>query len=45
MPKIVDMFKDHAEDGFIAFEYFPPRTEEGVSNLYKRFTRMASQSE
>lgn len=24
-----------------AFEYFPPRTADGVTNLYKRFGRMA----
>ena len=28
---------------FIAFEYFPPRTEQGVQNLYERFDRMKNQ--
>ena len=44
MGKIIDMLKDH-KDGFIAFEYFPPRTAEGVANLHKRFLRMSSQGE
>ena len=43
MPKNTDLIV--ATDGkpYIAFEYFPPRTEEGVANLKKRFARMASQ--
>lgn len=28
---------------FVSFEYFPPRTEDGVNNLYKRLDRMAQQ--
>uniref|UniRef100_A0A7S1C6C6 Methylenetetrahydrofolate reductase (NAD(P)H) n=1 Tax=Bicosoecida sp. CB-2014 TaxID=1486930 RepID=A0A7S1C6C6_9STRA len=28
---------------FIAFEYYPPRTDDGVANLYKRLGRMAQQ--
>lgn len=28
---------------FIAFEYFPPRTADGVTNLYARVERMAKQ--
>ncbi len=27
---------------FIAFEYFPPRTADGVANLYSRIERMAA---
>lgn len=29
---------------YIAFEFFPPRTEKGVENLYSRFSRMKAQS-
>ena len=28
---------------WVAFEFFPPRTTEGVTNLYKRFERMSEQ--
>ena len=31
------------EGPWVAFEFFPPRTADGVSNLYKRFDRMAKQ--
>ena len=46
--KIVDMIAEHlasedSENPLIAFEYYPPRTKEGVSNLYERFVRQAKQ--
>mmetsp|Transcript_11709 Transcript_11709/g.19880 ORF Transcript_11709/g.19880 Transcript_11709/m.19880 type:complete len:383 (+) Transcript_11709:187-1335(+) len=43
--KIIDKIKRNAETGkpFVSFEYFPPRTAEGVANLYDRIARMASQ--
>ena len=28
---------------YFSFEYFPPRTEDGVKNLYERLDRMAKQ--
>ena len=31
------------KDPFIAFEYFPPRTQDGVNALYKRIARMTHQ--
>jgi methylenetetrahydrofolate reductase (NADPH) len=39
--KIVDLLKDK-KDGVVpvSLEYFPPRTEEGVQNLYDRMERM-----
>ena len=42
---IVDSINAHAASGkpFIAFEYFPPRTADGVTNLYARIERMALQ--
>ncbi len=27
---------------FFSFEYFPPKTDEGLSNLYLRFDRMGA---
>ena len=30
---------------YYSFEYFPPRTEDGVKNLYERLDRMAKQGE
>jgi len=41
-PKIIDLIKNK-EDGskpFISIEFFPPRTETGVKNLYARMERM-----
>lgn len=45
MVKIIDLIKERENRGdtFIAFEYFPPRTEEGAKNLTRRFKRMAAQ--
>jgi adenosylhomocysteinase len=46
MVKITDMIKEReaANKGpFVAFEYFPPRTDEGVQNLYARLGRMKMQ--
>jgi len=37
--KISDLMKD-AKPGFFSFEYFPPRTADGVENLKKRIVRM-----
>mmetsp|Transcript_3439 Transcript_3439/g.9965 ORF Transcript_3439/g.9965 Transcript_3439/m.9965 type:complete len:600 (-) Transcript_3439:1135-2934(-) len=41
MVKLVDKIKDAATPWF-SFEFFPPRTEEGVENLFDRQDRMAS---
>lgn len=41
-PKIIDLIKKK-EDGskpFVSIEFFPPRTETGVKNLYARMDRM-----
>lgn len=41
-PKIIDLIKKK-EDGskpFVSIEFFPPRTETGVKNLYSRMGRM-----
>lgn len=45
-PKIIDLIKSRKEsDGpFTSLEYFPPRTEEGVKNLYSRMDRMLTNS-
>jgi methylenetetrahydrofolate reductase (NADPH) len=46
MPKITDMVKERRaaapNDPFFSFEYFPPKTEEGVYNLFSRMDRMCS---
>ncbi|KAL6066042.1 Methylenetetrahydrofolate reductase [Balamuthia mandrillaris] len=41
--KIIDKINAAIEDGhpFFSFEYFPPKTEDGVDNLYDRLDRMA----
>lgn len=47
MVKIVDQIKKaeaESDKPWVAFEFYPPRTKEGVDNLYKRFGRMAAQS-
>jgi len=43
--KIIDLIleKETAEETYVAFEYFPPRTQKGVDNLYERFGKMAKQ--
>ena len=47
MVKLIEKIKAaEAEDKpYVAFEFYPPRTAEGVTNLYKRFGRMVQQSE
>jgi methylenetetrahydrofolate reductase (NADPH) len=41
--KIIEKIKHSVESGqpFYSFEYFPPRTEAGVANLYNRIERMS----
>lgn len=41
-PKIIDVLNKGRDDGkpFVSLEYFPPRTAEGVKNLYARMERM-----
>ena len=45
MSKVIDKIKELEEAGstkpFFSFEYFPPKTDIGVVNLYERFERMA----
>jgi len=43
MPLIADKIAAKAASGspFFSFEYFPPKTESGVNNLYERCSRMA----
>lgn len=42
--KIIDKINKAIADGnpFFSFEFFPPRTDEGVENLFERLDRMAS---
>mmetsp|Transcript_31306 Transcript_31306/g.43397 ORF Transcript_31306/g.43397 Transcript_31306/m.43397 type:complete len:383 (-) Transcript_31306:136-1284(-) len=44
--KIVDKINACKKTGkpFVSFEYFPPRTDDGVKNLYERLGRMAKQN-
>eukprot|EP00457_Paulinella_chromatophora_P011212 gb/GEZN01011340.1/.p1 GENE.gb/GEZN01011340.1/~~gb/GEZN01011340.1/.p1 ORF type:complete len:338 (-),score=66.55 gb/GEZN01011340.1/:126-1139(-) len=44
MPKIADVIKQHEKEKkhFYSFEYFPPRTEDGLKNLEKRLETMAA---
>mmetsp|Transcript_19416 Transcript_19416/g.28776 ORF Transcript_19416/g.28776 Transcript_19416/m.28776 type:complete len:410 (-) Transcript_19416:1103-2332(-) len=39
-PKIIDLLKEKKDKPHASLEYFPPRTEEGVKNLYARMDRM-----
>lgn len=39
-PKIIDILSKEQDSPFVSLEYFPPRTEEGVKNLYSRMDRM-----
>jgi len=40
MSKISDILSEAPPGPWISFEYYPPRTEQGVSNLYERLERM-----
>jgi methylenetetrahydrofolate reductase (NADPH) len=41
--KIIDKIRQNAsDDPFFSFEFFPPKTEAGVENLYLRMDRMTS---
>jgi methylenetetrahydrofolate reductase (NADPH) len=42
--KIIDKIRQRIEEKkpFFSFEFFPPKTGEGVANLYVRFDRMAT---
>jgi len=42
--KIIDKVRKYeAEDAvYFSFEFFPPKTEDGVANLYQRLDRMAA---
>ena len=42
--KIIDKINKNNESGqpYFSFEFFPPKTEAGVQNLYQRMDRMAS---
>jgi len=39
-PYLIDLIKAKGDEPWIAFEYFPPKTEAGVENLYKRLADM-----
>lgn len=43
--KISDVIaeKEAAKKPYFAFEYYPPRTEDGVKNLLNRFDKMVQQ--
>lgn len=44
LPKIADKIRHRENEGrpFFSFEYFPPKTETGVTNLYQRVERMTA---
>lgn len=44
LPKIADKILHRQSEGrpFFSFEYFPPKTEQGVINLYQRVERMTA---
>lgn len=42
--KINDMIAARDGEPYVAFEFYPPRTEDGLANLYKRWGTMAKQS-
>ena len=46
MPKINDLIADKAAKGedWVSYEYFPPRSEQGVKNLEARFERASPAS-
>ncbi len=44
--RIDELMAAHSGDApWVAFEYYPPRTEDGVNNLKKKMPRFKAQSE
>lgn len=43
MSKVIDIIREKESEGtpYFSFEFFPPKTQDGVRNLYERFYRMA----
>lgn len=43
-PQVIDKMNSYTREGktFFSFEFFPPRTPEGVTNLHERQKRMAA---
>ena len=41
--KLIDCMKENEGKPWISLEYFPPRTDAGVTNLYERIERMAEE--
>ena len=41
---IIAKAEAESDKPWVAFEFYPPRTPDGVANLYKRFGRMEQQS-
>jgi methylenetetrahydrofolate reductase (NADPH) len=41
--KIIDKIRNNTVDPYFSFEFFPPKTEAGVENLYLRMDRMTAQ--
>ncbi|KAL7569664.1 hypothetical protein ACA910_008318 [Epithemia clementina (nom. ined.)] len=39
-PKIIDIISVASSTPFVSLEYFPPRSDDGVKNLYSRMERM-----
>ena len=46
MGKIIEVMNGYMKEGkpFFSFEFFPPKTEDGVDNLFERMDRMVSYS-
>mmetsp|Transcript_6984 Transcript_6984/g.7628 ORF Transcript_6984/g.7628 Transcript_6984/m.7628 type:complete len:602 (+) Transcript_6984:78-1883(+) len=42
MVKIIDKLRNHPVEPYFSFEFFPPKTEAGVDNLYLRMDRMTA---
>lgn len=40
--KIIDKLRNHPVEPYFSFEFFPPKTEAGVDNLYLRMDRMTA---
>lgn len=40
LQRIQERIAERPNETFFSFEYFPPKTESGLANLYERFDRM-----
>eukprot|EP00952_Eustigmatos_sp_NYUAD-ZCMA_P004827 21152-Eustigmatos_ZCMA.PRE.1 len=44
-PKLSDLLKEKRNRPFVSFEFFPPKTEDGVKKLHERISNLKTLGE